>query len=143
MWKVPGILRKWWRRWWAELNFLIQVFMSNEVISALRSMIEPYHDQLKWKSDTPDGFYTDTTRTDPKGKPEFFASAQVRKNAVSFYLMPVYCYPELLDGISADLKKRMQGKSCFNFKKVEPALFSELEQLVQRSYHRYASEGRI
>lgn len=106
-------------------------------------MIEPYPDQLKWKADGPEGFYTDTTRTDPKGKLEFFASAQVKKNAVSFYLMPVYCYPELLDGISVDLKKRMQGKSCFNFKTVDTELFKELADLVNRSYDRYKKEGRI
>ncbi len=117
--------------------------MSQEVVSALRSMIEPYRKELKWKADSAEGFYTDTTKLDPKGKPEFFASAQVKKAAVSFYLMPVYCYPELLQKIGPDLKKRMQGKSCFNFKGVDPALFTELKQLVDRSYQRYKEEGRI
>jgi hypothetical protein len=117
--------------------------MSHEVVSALRSMVEPYREKLKWKSDAPDGFYTDTLKTDPKGKPEFFASAQVKKNATSFYLMPVYCYPDLLHDISADLKKRMQGKSCFNFKTVDPQLFKELEGLVKSGYSRYKEEGRV
>lgn len=117
--------------------------MSQEVISALRSMIEPYRKELKWKADNPEAFYTDTTKPDPKGKPDFFASAQVKKAAVSFYLMPVYCYPELLNGISAGLKKRMQGKSCFNFKTVDSELFKELEGLVKSGYERYKEEGRI
>ena len=36
--------------------------------------------------------------------------------------MPVYMFPDLLDGISPELRRRMQGKSCFNFKKAESAL---------------------
>ena len=42
-------------------------------------------------------------------------------------------YPELLKGISPELKKHMQGKSCFNFKKVEPDLFKELADLTLTS----------
>jgi hypothetical protein len=117
--------------------------MSQEVVAALRALVEPYRKELRWKSDSPEGFYTDTTKPDPKGKPDFFASAQVKKAAVSFYLMPVYCYPELLDDISPALKKRMQGKSCFNFKAVEQDHFKELEGLVKKGYQRYRKEGRI
>ncbi|HUC94149.1 MAG TPA: hypothetical protein VMS09_19380 [Paenibacillus sp.] len=81
---------------------------------------------------------------DGKTLPEhFFASAVIRKQYVSFYLMPVYIYPELLDGISPELKKRMQGKSCFNFKKPDAALFSELEALTAASVEKYRQEGRI
>ena len=117
--------------------------MDNDVIAGLRGLIGPYAKELRWKNDGPAGFYADTLKDDAKGKPEFFASAQVRKNAVSFYLMPVYCYPELLDGISPELKKRMQGKSCFNFKEVEPKLFAELRGLIEKGYVRYREAGRI
>jgi len=44
--------------------------------------------------------------------------------------MPVYMHPELLKRVSPELKKRMQGKSCFNFSSVEPALFKELTALI-------------
>ena len=117
--------------------------MSTEVVSALRSLIEPFAGDLQWTADGQEGFYTNTKKPDTKGKPEFFASAQVKKAAVSFYLMPIYCFPELLDGISPELKERMQGKSCFNFKTVDHDLFAELKDLVKRSYDRYAAEGRI
>jgi hypothetical protein len=36
----------------------------------------------------------------------------------------------LLDGVSKELKARMQGKSCFNFKTIDEPLFQELEQLT-------------
>ena len=72
----------------------------------------------------------------PNGKPLFFGAAKVNKNYVSFYMMPVYMFPDLLDGISPALKKRMQGKSCFNFKTADASLFNELDQLTQRSLDR-------
>ena len=50
--------------------------------------------------------------------------------------MPVYMFPELLKGMSPELKKHMQGKSCFNFKKVEPDLFKELKELTRLSIER-------
>lgn len=70
----------------------------------------------------------------------FFGSAQLKKNYVSFYLMPVYMYPDLLSNISPELKKHMQGKSCFNFKKVELKLFQELADLAKKSYARFQKE---
>ena len=44
--------------------------------------------------------------------------------------MPVYVFPDLLDGISPELRRRMQGKSCFNFARVDTPLFAELETLT-------------
>lgn len=70
----------------------------------------------------------------------FFGAAQIKKNYVSFYLMPVYMYPDLLDGMSAELKARMQGKSCFNFRKADPVLFAELGELTRRGLERVRQE---
>jgi hypothetical protein len=54
--------------------------------------------------------------------------------------MPVYMYPELLQEISSDLRKHMQGKSCFNFKKADPALFEELAVLTRKSVQKFREE---
>ena len=43
--------------------------------------------------------------------------------------MPVYVDPGLLDDVSPELRKRMQGKSCFNFTSVDEPLFAELGDL--------------
>jgi hypothetical protein len=51
-------------------------------------------------------------------------------------------YPELLEGIGA-LKKRMQGKSCFNFRKIDDAQMEGLRSLVQAGYDRYHRDGLI
>jgi hypothetical protein len=50
-------------------------------------------------------------------------------------------YPELLTDISPELRKRMQGKSCFNFKKVEPGLFEELKDLTRKGVEKFKQEN--
>ncbi|MDQ3247265.1 MAG: hypothetical protein M3Q52_10330 [Pseudomonadota bacterium] len=65
-----------------------------------------------------------------KKEPAWFGAVQLKKNYVSCHLMPLYALPSMREEVSANLSKRMQGKSCFNFKKVEPELFDALEQLT-------------
>jgi len=70
-------------------------------------------------------------------KPFPIAWVTVGKGYVSFHHMGVYACPDLLKGVSKELKARMQGKSCFNFKTVDPALFAELEELTVRSFEAF------
>jgi hypothetical protein len=65
------------------------------------------------------------------GEPMWFGGVRVGKAYVSYHLMPVYTHPALEARISPALKKRMQGKSCFNFKAPDAALFDELEALTR------------
>ena len=111
------------------------------VFEQLKSILKPYAEKLTLKVDTSDTYYIDGPYSEKWKKQLFFGSAQVKKNYVSFYLMPVYMYPELLKDISPDLKKRMQGKSCFNFKKVEPDLFDELAVLTRKSVEKIQQEN--
>ncbi len=107
------------------------------VFQQLKAILQPFAPHLTVKADTGETYYLDGPFS-PKYKKElFFGSAQVKKNYVSFYLMPVYMDPELLKGISPGLKKHMQGKSCFNFKKVEPALFEELAALTRKGFESF------
>lgn len=46
--------------------------------------------------------------------------------------MPVY--GGISHGLSPALKKRMQGKACFNFKEVDRTLFNDLKTLTKRGY---------
>ena len=71
----------------------------------------------------------------------FLAAVQIKKNYVSYHLMPVYMHPELLEGISPPLKKRMQGKSCFNFTTIDEELLQELESLTWQSIAWMKQEG--
>jgi hypothetical protein len=51
--------------------------------------------------------------------------------------MPVYVFPQLLDGVSTDLMRRMQGKSCFNFKTVDEVLLTELAGLTGKGLEKF------
>ncbi|HZJ22850.1 MAG TPA: hypothetical protein VFD54_06050 [Anaerolineales bacterium] len=110
------------------------------VFEKLKSILKPYETGLNITADAPEAYSLDGPYSEKWKKELFFGSAQIKKNYVSFYLMPVYMYPDLLREISPELKKRMQGKSCFNFKKVEPELFRELEDIAKKSYERFQKE---
>ena len=112
------------------------------VFDQLKSILKVYAQNLTVKADTADSYYLDGPYSEKWKKEVFFGSAQIKKNYVSFYLMPVYMYPELLKDISPELKKRMQGKSCFNFKKAEPALFKELAALTRQAAEKFQQENK-
>jgi len=103
------------------------------VFEQLKNILKPHAPNLTITADTPNAYSLDGPYSEKWKKVVFFGAAQIKKNYVSFYLMPVYIYPDLLKNISPELKKHMQGKSCFNFKKVETELFKELAELTQKS----------
>jgi hypothetical protein len=88
------------------------------VFDELKSILKPYAKKMDVAQDT-DTYYLLNTRHIMKNKqPLCFGGVRLGKNYVSFYLMTVYASPDLLKAMSPELKKRMQGKSCFNFKKL-------------------------
>jgi hypothetical protein len=107
------------------------------IFENLKAILTQYAKGFTVKSDTPSVYYLDGPYSEKWKKELFFGSVQIKKNYVSFYLMPVYMYPDLLNGISPELKKHMQGKSCFNFKRVEPELFRELAALAKKGCERF------
>ena len=100
------------------------------VFAALRAILAAHKDRLKITQDTAVGFSTDALRLRDKGNPVMFGAVRIGKNYVSFHLMPVYMNPRLQQTISPELKKRMQGKACFNFKTVDEELFRQLAELT-------------
>ncbi len=67
-----------------------------------------------------------------KGAPMFFGTVRKGKAYVSFHLFPLYMNAPLTATISPELKKRMQGKTCFNFKTTpDAALLKELKALTK------------
>ncbi|HEX6270031.1 MAG TPA: hypothetical protein VFZ43_07350 [Anaerolineales bacterium] len=107
------------------------------VFEQLKNILKPFEPRLTVTADTSSTYSLDGPYSEKWKKQLFFGSAQIKKNYVSFYLMPVYMFPDLLKDVSPELRKRMQGKSCFNFKKVEPDLFSELAELTRKGVERY------
>ena len=66
-----------------------------------------------------------------------FAAVRTGMAYVSFHLMPVYACPDMLENSSPELTKRMQGKSCFNFKTADEKLFKELSKLTKDGFKRF------
>ena len=103
------------------------------VFDGLRAILAEYEPKLKVVHDRPDYYYLDTHTIGANKKPIYFGGVRIGKGYVSYYLMPAYS-PELQKGMSSALKKRMQGKACFNFTSVDPILFDELREVTKRGY---------
>ena len=115
------------------------------VFTRLKDMLSKYADEnLHIRGEKPDQYELVGPPTPRSlGREVWFGAARIGKRYVSYHLMPVYAFPDLLDGISPELKKRMQGKSCFNFTHVDEKLFKELEVLTEQGYERFKREGLI
>lgn len=107
------------------------------VFARLKAILEPYAERLTVVTNTDQSYSLDTQHVMKNQSALFFGAVRKGKAYVSFHLMPVYAQPDLLKGMSADLKKHMQGKSCFNFKSVDEALFKELERLTKAGFARF------
>jgi hypothetical protein len=106
------------------------------VHARLREIVLKHRGDLVVTKDAPAGMALEIPGLE--GKPwGYVAGTRVGKSYVSFYLMPVYASPELAASVSPALAKRKQGKACFNFTKVDEALFAELESLTATSIPGY------
>ncbi len=113
----------------------------SRIFERLKTILFRYEASAVVTIDGTAGYSLDTPYSPQYRRALFFGSVKVNKNYVSFYLMPVYMFPDLLESLSPELKQRMQGKSCFNFKKLDEPLFLELEELTHRSVERMHQEG--
>ncbi len=113
------------------------------VFVELKAVMAPYAAKLDTKQDDETMLYVDTRHVQKNKKALYFGAVMLKKSFVSFHLMPVYVRPELLDGLSPDLKARMQGKSCFNFAKVDKPLFKELSALTKAGFRSYKEQGFV
>lgn len=113
---------------------------------ALKKLLKPYERRLVVQADSENNYCLITKHIMKNKQPLWFAGVRKGKAYVSYHLIPVYACPELAKGMSPELKKRMQGKTCFNFKKVDEKLFKELGQLTKTALQRFSDPqlvGRI
>jgi hypothetical protein len=114
-----------------------------EVFRRLKAILKRHEKKLVVAQDN-QAYYLLNTRYLMKNKqPLCFGGVRLGKTYVSFYLMAVYAVPDLLKDVSPELKKRMQGKSCFNFKAIDEALFKELAGLTKASAARFGDQNFI
>lgn len=116
---------------------------NSKIFDQLKTILNQFELHLSVLHNKADNYYLNTPPTESNQKPEFFGAVQMKKSYVAFHLMPIYYYPNLLDNISQDLKNRMQGKSCFNFKNIDDKLFSELNSLTKKAFERYKALKKV
>ncbi len=107
------------------------------VFAALKQILEPYEKHLHVLPYKPEYYCLVTRLAVHKGKPVWFAAIRMGKNYVSYHFMPVYMNPAMQKRIPSGLKKRMQGKACFNFSKVDTGLFRQLADLAAAGFEGY------
>jgi hypothetical protein len=115
------------------------------VFAELKSVFGKHTGKLSVQADTPIEYTLVSKAPSPfpqhKGHPMYFGSVRLGKAYVSFHLMPLYMNPTLTKTISPALKKRMQGKTCFNFKvPIEPEALSELKRLTEAGIKQWAEK---
>ncbi len=110
------------------------------VFSALKEVMTAHASELRVVSDEPSKYYLVTKSLSWKGGPMFFGAVMQGKAYVSYHLMPLYACPDLVKQVSPGLKRRMQGKSCFNFRQRDETLLSELSALTKSGLERYRAK---
>ena len=115
----------------------------NEIFSKLKAIFQPFVKKMDIAHDNKTYYLLNTRYIMKNKQPLCFGGVRLGKAYVSFYLMSVYACPDLLKSMSPELKKRMQGKSCFNFKEVDQKLFKELAKLTKTGAAKFTDQKFI
>ena len=113
------------------------------VFDRLKAIFAPYEKKMDVAQDTDKMYVLNTRYLLKKNYPLMFGGVRLGKNYVSFYLMSVYATPDELKTMTPELKKRMQGKSCFNFNELDEKLFKELARLTKAGAQRFSDKKFI
>ena len=108
------------------------------VFDRLKTILAPYEPKMDVAQNTKTMYILNTRHLLKKNYPLMFGGVRLGKNYVSYHLMAVYASPDV--PMSPELKKRMQGKACFNFKEVDEKLFKELEKITKAGAKRFSNE---
>ena len=117
-----------------------------EVAEQYAKLLQPYAKKMTLFHDGP-GSYMLVTKAKSfeifvNGKwqtrktPFMVAAIRAGKAYVSFHLPAVYMYADLVKTYAPSLKKRMQGKSCFNFQTYDPEAARGLKALLKAGIER-------
>ena len=112
------------------------------VFRRLRRILEPHAGKFVVSVDKPNHYCLGIPCSPKFGKSFPIAWVKISTSYVGFHFMPIYFAPTLQKNLSAGLKARMQGKSCFNFKAVDDELFEELKRLTAAGFQ-LSKKGKV
>jgi hypothetical protein len=110
------------------------------VFERLKKIFAPYESKMNIGQNSDNMYLLNTRYFLKKNYPLMFGGVRLGKQYVSYYLMSIYTSPGAATAISPQLKKRMQGKSCFNFTTIDEPLFKELAKLTKAGAKRFSDE---
>ena len=98
--------------------------------AGLKAIMKAHERQCRVVRDTETEYILESREPVYRGNPLWLGGPRAGKAYVSYHLIAIYMFPDLAKNISPELRKRMQGKACFNFSKADEALFRELAELT-------------
>jgi hypothetical protein len=118
------------------------------VFEALKPALAGQASRLTVQTDSPREYTLVTKSASPypqhKGQPMWFGAVKIGKAYVSYHLMPLYMNEPLARTVSPQLKKHMQGKSCFNFKAPPaPDAVEELRRLTSAAADHWGRQNLL
>ena len=108
-----------------------------ELRARLEAVLDPYRDRLE----TYELYGVPYLRRPGAKAHDWFAGVSDGKGVVRFFLLPMHQHPELIEGISPELRERKRGASLFAFASIDGPQLEELRALVARAFERYMAEG--
>src|SRR5258706_16427541 len=111
--------------------------------AALRDILKRHAAGLIVVADTPTDFTLTSPAEAPNGKLLCFGCVLLKKSAVTYHLSPLYFNPKLQAAIPAELLPRKQGKTCFNFQRPDPNLFTQLDTLTKLAREGFERHGLL
>lgn len=110
--------------------------------AALKKILAPYAGKnMRVVQDKPDYYCIETNFSVLGRGPVMFGATRKGKGYVSYHLVPIYMNEPLQKTISPELKRRKQGKACFNFVTPDGKLFAELAELTRLGFECFKKLG--
>ena len=78
--------------------------------NSLKEILKKYEKHLRVTSNKIDAYNLYVGYSEKYNRDIYFGGVQIKKNYVSYHLMPIYANPKLLKDISPELKKENAGK---------------------------------
>jgi len=102
-----------------------------EIFDRLRSIMIEAAPAMTVSEDGPTNLTLKTPWIEARtGQPAWFGWIAIKTSYVAYHLIPLYSLPALQAAVPEALAKRRQGKTCFNVKKADEAVFAHLRELT-------------
>ncbi len=117
-----------------------------EIQDTLKRLLKTQTPPLKVRKDNEATFEVAGTKEAMQGKQKvdgyYFASVVPKPKDIRLYFFPIYTHVDEYN-ISSELKKCLEGKSCFHIKKLSPEMEQEIDSMIKKGVELYIKDGVI